>query len=337
MRTGVDLMRATKPFSKEIPWRSWWGLLSSLAFHGALFALLAWVTPWWGKLAVGVILGLSIVRLFVLYHDYCHGAIFRKSVVAKAIMTMIGWYTLAVPSVWKETHNYHHRNNSKLTGSAIGSYPIVSLGVYKVLKPQQRRQMKIVRSSLFIAMGLFTNFFLGMCVHPFLRDKKQHWTAPLSAVVWWAVFATVFVFAGWQIAIFGILVPGMVSCAAGGYLFYAQHNFPEARFRGRREWDFQVAALESSSMFDMSGIMHWFTANIGFHHIHHLNHSIPWYRLPEAYKAIPELQSPGRTSWALFDIAACFRSHVWDPERGRMVSFVEADQALEQSQAIAAK
>jgi len=151
------------------------------------------------------------------------------------------------------------------------------------------------------------------------------------------VFAVVFVFVGWQMAVCGVLVPGMVSCAAGGYMFYAQHNFPEARFRGRREWDFQVAAMESSSMFDMSRIMHWFTGNIGYHHIHHLNHSVPWYRLPEAYKAIPELQSPGRTTWAPSAVYACLKSHVWDPERGRMVSFVEADQALEQSQALAAK
>lgn len=328
MRTGNELMRATKPFSKEIPWRSWYGLISSLVVWAALVAAVVLLPFWWAKLLASLVLGLTVVRLFVIYHDYYHGAVFRGSKLAKPIMVAIGWYTMAVPSVWRESHNYHHRNNSKLTGSSIGSYPIVSLGVYKVLKPKKRRQLKIVRHPLFMVAGIFTTFLIGMCISPFLRDKKSHWTAPLSAVVWWGLFAALLVFAGWQIAVFALLLPGVISCMAGSYLFYAQHNFPDAKFQGRREWEFTRAALESSSMFDMHPVMHWFTGNIGYHHIHHLNHQVPWYRLPEAYAAVPELQQPGRTSWAIRDILACFRCHVWDPDRGRMVSFTEADQAM---------
>jgi len=335
VRTGVELMRATKPFSKEIPWRSWWGLAQSFLVHAGLFALLLWLEPWWGKAAVGVFLGLSIVRLFVLYHDWAHGALFRRNKLAKPIMTAIGWYTMAVPSVWKESHNYHHANNSKLTGSSIGSYPIVSKGVWKVLKDKQKKQIRLVRHPVFMALGLWTTFFVGMCISPFLRDKKSHKWAPVSLAVWWTIFAVLMV-VDWQVGLFGWLVPGIVSCAAGSYLFYAQHNFPEARFRGRREWDFQAAALESSSMFEMSPIMHWFTGNIGYHHVHHLNHSIPYYRLREAMQALPELQSPGRTSWALKDIWAALHCQVWDPEVGRMVTFAEADREMP-SEAVAAK
>ncbi len=336
MRTGKQLMRATKPFAREIPWRSWTGLGTSLLVHGSLVAAVLLIPAWWGRLAASILLGLSIVRLFVLYHDYCHGAIFRQSWLGKQVMNLVGWYTMAVPSVWRETHNYHHRNNSKLTGSAIGSYPIVSLGVWKVLKPTQRRQIKMIRHPLFILAGLVTSFSLGMGISPFLRDKKKHWTAPVSVVIWWSTFLAVSLLVSWQTGLLLILLPGIISFAAGSYLFYAQHNFPDARFRGRREWDFQAAALESSSMFDMSAPMHWFTGNIGYHHIHHLNHTIPWYRLPEAYKAIPELQQAGRTSWSPRDVAACLRCHIWDPERGRMISFAEADEAL-QAAPLAAK
>ena len=67
---------------------------------------------------------LTIVRLFIIYHDFQHGAIFRKSKLGKALMYWVGFLTLVVPSVWKETHDYHHRNNARLLGSAIGSYPL---------------------------------------------------------------------------------------------------------------------------------------------------------------------------------------------------------------------
>jgi omega-6 fatty acid desaturase (delta-12 desaturase) len=59
--------------------------------------------------------------------------------------------------------------------------------------------------------------------------------------------------------------------------------------------------------------MRWFTGNIGYHHVHHLNPKIPFYRLPEAMVAIKELQSPVMTSLRPYDILACLRLKLWDP------------------------
>jgi len=70
--------------------------------------------------------------------------------------------------------------------------------------------------------------------------------------------------------------------------------------------------------------MQWFTGNIGYHHVHHLNVRIPFYRLPEAMAAIPELQSPATTSLAPREILDCFRSSLWDEDLQRMISYREA-------------
>jgi omega-6 fatty acid desaturase (delta-12 desaturase) len=67
--------------------------------------------------------------------------------------------------------------------------------------------------------------------------------------------------------------------------------------------------------------MSWFTGNIGYHHVHHLNAKIPFYRLPEAMAALQELQSPHTTSLAIGDIAACLRLKLWDPVTSRLVSW----------------
>ncbi|HEA53326.1 fatty acid desaturase [Marinobacter antarcticus] len=84
--------------------------------------------------------------------------------------------------------------------------------------------------------------------------------------------------------------------------------------------------MESSSYMRMNRIMQWFTRNIGYHHIHHLNVRIPFYRLPEVMAAIPELQSPLTTTLASRDIADCFRYALWDEDNQRMVSYREARQ-----------
>jgi omega-6 fatty acid desaturase (delta-12 desaturase) len=65
--------------------------------------------------------------------------------------------------------------------------------------------------------------------------------------------------------------------------------------------------------------MRWFSANIGFHHVHHLNAKIPFYRLPEAMKSIKALQKPNVTTFKIKDIVACLRLKVWDEELGKMV------------------
>jgi len=77
--------------------------------------------------------------------------------------------------------------------------------------------------------------------------------------------------------------------------------------------------------------MAWFTANIGYHHLHHLNSRIPFYRLPEVMAAFPELQSPKTTSLRPGEILRCLRLKVWDPEAQRMVGLAEISRGLAQT------
>jgi omega-6 fatty acid desaturase (delta-12 desaturase) len=89
----------------------------------------------------------------------------------------------------------------------------------------------------------------------------------------------------------------------------------------REQWSYTRAALESSSYMEMGAVMNFFTGNIGYHHVHHLNPAIPFYRLPEAMAALPALQSPGRTSLRLHDVVTCLRLKLWDPSSGHMVGY----------------
>jgi omega-6 fatty acid desaturase (delta-12 desaturase) len=121
-------------------------------------------------------------------------------------------------------------------------------------------------------------------------------------------------------------LPFFLSHMLGAYLFYAQHNFPGAVFRNNTEWNYAKAALESSSYMKLNPFLRWVTANIGYHHIHHLNSRIPFYRLPEAMEKIPELQTARITTLSPREIVRCLRLKVWDPEQNRMIGFDELKQ-----------
>jgi len=113
----------------------------------------------------------------------------------------------------------------------------------------------------------------------------------------------------------------MLACAAGVYMFYVQHNYEGVIFKSEEEWDFGFAAMYGSSCLKCGPIAHWFTANIGYHHIHHLNHRIPFYRLPEAMKALSPFYTPVFVGLMPRDIIQALSLKLWDTEHQRMVGY----------------
>lgn len=327
VRTGKELIAATRPFATEDVPRSWWYLVSTFALLAAATAVAA-LAPWWPlRLVASVLEGLLIVRAFILYHDGLHGALLHGSRLARWIFRLYGVLVLTPPTVWRETHNYHHAHTAKIVGSHIGSYPVLTTEMWRRATPMQRLAYRVARHPLTILLGYVTIFLYGMCVSPFLRNPRKNWDSLLALVLHFVLSWALWHFFGAQVYLFALLLPLTLACALGAYLFYAQHNFPGIELQPRESWSYTRAALESSSFMAMGPIMAWFTGNIGYHHVHHLNPSIPFYRLPEAMAAIPELQHPRVTTLRPRDIIACFRLDLWDPVARKMVTFKEVSEA----------
>ncbi|WP_208419871.1 fatty acid desaturase family protein [Paraflavitalea devenefica] len=323
MRCGKELILATKPFAKEVRSKSWFHTLTTLALVVLALAgtvLLPWLAV---NIVCSVVAGLLLVRMFVIYHDHQHHTILHKSVAADAIMTVFGIYMLAPTSIWKRSHDHHHKHNSKLFSASIGSFPIATRQKYLSMSAGERVGYLAIRHPLTIGLGYFTMFLLGMCVSSFLSSPRKHFDALIALVLHIAAAVCIFIFVGWQAWFLLFFLPFLIAFALGSYLFYAQHNFPGVTFCSNQDWAYDKAALESSSYMVMNPVMAWFTANIGYHHIHHLNAKIPFYRLPEVMAHFPELQAAKTTSLHPKEIFACLRLKVWDQDQSRMISLKE--------------
>ncbi len=123
-------------------------------------------------------------------------------------------------------------------------------------------------------------------------------------------------FASWMFA--QLIVLG-VAGAAGVWMFYVQHQFEDTYWELHPEWDFHRAGIEGSSFLDMPRVMHWFTGNIGYHHVHPLSSRIPNYRLRECMESHPELQHVTRLT--LRGTLRCARLKLWDQRTRRLVGF----------------
>jgi omega-6 fatty acid desaturase (delta-12 desaturase) len=322
MRQGKELIQATRPYAHEIRARSWWHLGSTIVLLVITIGASALDMHWLARLPFSVLTALLLVRFFVIYHDYLHGAILKHSRLADAIFTVYGLLQLTPRSIWKHSHDHHHHHNGQYFGTNMGTFPLMSTDEYAQGSRWQRLGYRLARNPLMIALGYFTIFLYKMCLAELITRPLRNFEAVLALLLQAALITVLAIFAPWAL-VFSFLIPVTLAGALGTYLFYAQHNFPAARYGDRAGWDYVQAALRSSSFLRQPTIMHWFTGNIGYHHVHHLNSRIPFYRLPEAMAGITELQKPGTTSLHPWDIYRCLRLKLWDPAGNRLVTFGE--------------
>jgi omega-6 fatty acid desaturase (delta-12 desaturase) len=120
-----------------------------------------------------------------------------------------------------------------------------------------------------------------------------------------------------------IELPVMVlASAAGSWLFYVQHQYEDAYWQPDQSWDFTHSALAGSSFYRLPGLLRWFTGNIGYHHIHHLNSRIPNYNLAACHAAEPQLREV--VTLGLWQSLRCASLKLWDEDRQRLVTFAAA-------------
>jgi acyl-lipid omega-6 desaturase (Delta-12 desaturase) len=140
-----------------------------------------------------------------------------------------------------------------------------------------------------------------------MRSRWQFWLSAMATNLAIAVLAAM------AIALVGLgpflLVELPITILAGSigvWLFYVQHQFEDTYWARDQRWDSHEAALHGSSHYDLPGILRWFTANIGMHHVHHLCCRIPYYRLPRVLRDHPE-PSDGLRSYRAFGACTwCF-------------------------------
>jgi acyl-lipid omega-6 desaturase (Delta-12 desaturase) len=324
IRMGRDLLLATRPFAVESRARSWWHVSSTYALMtGALAG--AGLASWWPlRLSLAIVGALLMVRAFIAFHDFMHGAILRGSPLASAFFRTYGAFALTPARSWARSHNYHHGHVGQISAAGIGSFPLITTRMWHDATPAQRARYRANRHPLVILFGYVTVFAVSITLMPLLRNPRQHWDSALALLAHGGLIAALWLLGGFDMAFFVVLLPMFLASMLGSYLFFTQHSFKLMVILSPDAWNYYRAALQSSSYMRLNHLMQWFTGNIGYHHVHHLNVHIPFYRLPEAMAAIKELQSPITTSLAPREIVACFRANLWDEDRQRMVSYGEA-------------
>lgn len=318
MRSGKELIKASTFYAKENKAKSWYYVISTIILLITSFILTFNTLHFTLQIIAGVLFGLLMIKFFIIYHDFNHFAILKNSTIGKLIMTWFGIFILAPITIWKRSHDYHHINNSKLSNNGVGSYPLLDKVDFIKLNKKSKFIYLASRHPFTIIFGYFTLFIFDFNIKTFVLSPKKHWDSIIALAFHFTVGYYIFQYGGLSSLLISWIGPFILSNFLGSYLFYAQHNFPGAKYVKNKDWKFTDAAINATSFMKMGSIMNWFTGNIGYHHIHHLNHHIPFYRLKEAMEGLPEMQQPITTSLHLKDMIDCLKLKVWDSELGKL-------------------
>ncbi len=295
----------------------------------AIPLLVLWVLMWL-SLAVGYWLTLLLaipaagfmVRLFIIQHDCGHGAFFRHRAANTWVGRVLGVLTLTPFDYWKRNHAMHHATSSNLDRRGIGDIDTLTVEEYRSRPLLGRLLYRLYRSApVMFVIGPAYMFFVQHRL-PFyqMRDGWRPWISTMAtnaAIV--AMVAGMIWLVGWGPFLMVHLPIMMMAASMGVWLFYVQHQFEDVAWARGESWSHYDAALAGSSFYDLPGLLRWFTANIGIHHIHHLNSRIPYYRLPKVLRDHPELKSVGRLT--LMDSLKSARLSLWCESREKLVTF----------------
>jgi omega-6 fatty acid desaturase (delta-12 desaturase) len=294
--------------------------------------LLLWALTW-AALDAGYWLGLVLtvpaagflLRIFLVQHDCGHGAFFRSRAANDWLGRALAVLTLTPYDYWKRSHALHHATTGNLGGRGVGDIDTLTVEEFRARSPAGRFFYQLYRHPL-VMFGVGPAY-LFLLRHRLPIGMMRNGSGPwLSTMLTNAGILAVAGALVWKIGLGAFLLVHLpitlLAASFGVWLFYVQHQFEHTLWEAEEDWSFHEAALHGSSHYVLPGVLRWFTANIGVHHVHHLASRVPFYRLPEVLRDLPHLNEVCRLTFR--DSLKGLRLALWDEQKRRLVSFREA-------------
>jgi acyl-lipid omega-6 desaturase (Delta-12 desaturase) len=264
-----------------------------------------------------------LVRTFVVFHDCTHGSLLPSKRANRYVGRVLGLFVLAPFARWRHDHAVHHGSSGDLDRRGVGDVLTLTVAEYQRRSWKGRLTYRLLRNP-FVMFGLGP--IMAMIVGPRIASRSMRPRLRRSVLGTDCALLALAGGLGWLVGWESLLVvwapPAMLAGSAGIWLFYVQHQFEDAYWKRSDDWSYTSAALRGSSYLRLPRILQFFTANIGLHHVHHLNARVPNYNLQRAHDENAILHDVPVLS--LLDGLRAVRLKLWDEERGTLVTFAQA-------------
>lgn len=298
-----------------------------------------------------ILVCLFILRSFVLMHDCGHGALFESKRANQIMGFVLGVITGMPQFVWSKNHNYHHNTNGDWVRYG-GVFNIISTEQYAKLSDiQKKRYWRFRQPLILLPAGFFYVLFnprfnwiagntvmlskvfrsllafnMSEAVGIIKKWETKYWKGKkdylhmtynnLALISLWIVMCNL-------IGVVDFFLLYIISTSLAGsigiLIFTIQHNFEDSYATDTAHVDHYRAALEGTSMLVLPRFLNWFTADIAYHHLHHLSVAIPCYKLAACHKEFESLFVNVKRVYCK-DLLSTFKYQLWDPEKQKIVA-----------------
>ena len=315
---------ATAKYGKPDIRRATWQLIDTFVPYTALWALMVLMLrngyPYAIILALAIIAGGLLVRIFIIFHDCCHGSFFASRRANTVLGFITGILVFTAFDDWRRAHGRHHATFGDLDRRGTGDVWTMTVAEYRAAPPRTRLIYRFFRNPLILFGPGPVILFLIINRFPTSGAKRQD---RISVLITDLGILAVMGLAGLTIGLRTYLLIQLpiilVASSVGMWLFYVQHQFEGVYWARHGNWDPMRVALEGSSYYQLPRVLQWFTGNIGLHHVHHVRPRIPNYRLQQCFDGTPALQAVRPLT--LRGSLRSLRLNLWDEAQHKLVSF----------------
>ncbi|NMG09993.1 fatty acid desaturase [Brasilonema sp. UFV-L1] len=348
------------PYMKSNDWRATYQILNTVVPYLLLWflAVKAAAVSLWLLPPIMVLITLFSARCFSLMHDCGHYSLFRSKRVNRGVGFLLGVLNAIPQYPWSRGHAYHHKTNGDWERYR-GPSALISTEEFAKLSPASQRWYAVLRHPFMIFPGGF--FYLaikprlaliagtlGFMDH-FMTSLRQNSSLGLGGIIasykskhwyttgefWDLLFNNICVVGSWialshflGVAFFWGVYSITLTFSAAIFIcvFFVQHNFDGSYAHKTEGWDYLLGAIEGSSYLELPMVLKWFSADIGYHNIHHVSERIPNYNLEACHHANIHLLTQIKTL-RIADMPNCFKFILWDAAGNRLVSITAFHEA----------
>lgn len=341
------------PYMKSNDLWATYQILNTVIPYILLWILAFKVAPisYWLLPPIMILIVLFSLRCFSLMHDCGHYALFTSKKVNRIFGFLLGIINAMPQYSWSRDHAYHHKTNGDWERYR-GVADFLSTEEFANLTPSNQRLYEVLRHPLMAIPGGF--FYLAIkprlaliigiydLIMDVINSLKKDSTLKLSKIIsdhqskhwqskeefWDLLLNNIFVISGWIIlsyvmgAGFFLTIYSITltfSAAIFINIFFVQHIFEDSYAHKTETWDYIKGAIEGSTYLELPIIFNWFTADIGYHNIHHLSEKIPNYNLEACHYKNIHLLTNVKTV-RIKDMLGCSKFILWDSNLSKLVS-----------------
>lgn len=300
---------------------------------------------------ISILMALLVLRFFVLMHDCGHGCFFSSNRANKIVGYFLGVITGMPQYVWSKNHAYHHITNgdwekyqgplSTITTEKFSSLSEKDKGIYQFFR---KPWFALIAGFYYVLFNPRFTWLVGSLTLIFkitlkfatgsfseARETAKNWESKywktkkeyrhmtynnLTLLPLWFVMCS-FIGAGNFFLVYALSLA--ISGGLGIIFFTVQHNFEKSYATNTANVDYFKAALEGTSCLDLPSWLNWCTADIAYHHVHHLSTSVPNYRLAACHKDLEDIFTDVRHI-GLGELSHSLKYILWDSEKEIIVS-----------------